>query len=236
PWLPENTQFMDCGYGASEGKFNVPMRTGQPEGPLSLFSGFFEFEPLAGGEPLLAHEVKDGESYKMLITTFSGLYRYDLHDIVVVKGFTGRTPNIHFISKTEDFANLAGEKITGASLSNIIRKALDLRGFRWRHFCMVADGGEHRYIFCVEPEPGAQTDAELLADIARVLREESPVYRILEDQRLLQRPRLHQMKSGWQEALYAERRKPGVSINQIKLPIVTDSVTHPDMIEKTFQL
>lgn len=235
-WLPESVEYIDCGFGASEGKFNIPMKTGVREGPLAIQGCFFEFIPLSGGEPLLAHQLVDGEDYILLITSYSGLYRYNLHDIINVTGFTGQNPNIRFISKTRDIANLAGEKLAGAFLSDLICQTLAERNIPWKHFCVVADSEMRRYNFCIEPAAVDHPDAAWLADFEAKLMESATVYQVFRNQRLLHPPRLIVMKSGWLNLLYADRTGPGVTAGQVKLPIICDTLPHSEMIEQAVEL
>jgi len=235
PLLPENVLLVDCGYGASEGKFNVPMKPGVSAGPLAVFGYFLEFQPLDGGEPLLAHELEDGQEYGLIVTSYSGLYRYNLHDIVRVSGFTDQNPNIAFVSKTRDVANLAGEKLSGAFLSEILSRTLAEHQVRWRHFCLVADADQHRYAFCIESE-GTPPEARWLADMEQALVAQAEPYRLLRGQELLQPPHLVLMKTGWLDRLYEERLRPGVTTAQIKLPMICESVPCPDMIERVLEL
>ena len=230
PWLPENVLFADLGYGASEGKFNLPMKPGVVAGPLATFGYFFEFRPMGGGDPLLAHELKDGEDYGLIITNHSGLYRYDLHDIVRVVGFTGNNPNIEFVSKTQDIANLSGEKVTGAILSGVVQKTLSARNLRWRHFCVVADSDQHRYDFCVEAEGADSPDAAWRTEVDLQLIHVHPLYSLFRKQNLIRPPRLLVMKPGWQDQLYAAKIRPGITTTQIKLPMVCTQLPLPDYV------
>lgn len=233
PLLPENVILADCGYGASEGKFNLPMTPGISAGPLAIQSYFFEFQPLSGGMPMMAHELKDGEEYNLLITSYSGLYRYQMHDIVVVKGFTGQNPNIQFVNKTRDIANIAGEKLSGVFFSDVVRQTLAVCQLRWRHFCVVADSADHRYIFCIEPE-GKAPDAVWLSEVDMAMIAQADSYR--GKQQLIQKPRLMVMSAGWMDQLYAERLRPGVNTSQIKLPVICEEVPLPDMIDQIIDL
>lgn len=236
PWLPDDVVFSDCGYGASEGKFNLPMEPGGAAAPLAILGYFFEFRPLSGGEPLLAHEIEDGQEYGLVITTYSGLYRYDLHDIVRVDGFTGETPNILFVSKTRDVANLAGEKLNGAFISDVIRQALAAQDRVWRHFCVVTDADAHRYEFCIEPDGDAVPDAGWLAAIDEALIREASGYQLLRAQGLIHAPRLRVMEPGWLDRLYASHVRPGVTTSQVKLPLVCDTAPLPEMTVRSIDL
>ncbi len=94
-----NVIFFDVGYGATEGKFNIPLAPDDPTGILTTYGAFYEFKPLDGDSFLLAHETKRDESYELFVTTYSGLYRYPMHDIVKVTDFEGTTPKIVFERK-----------------------------------------------------------------------------------------------------------------------------------------
>ncbi len=236
PWLPETVGFVDCGYGASEGKFNVPMKPGVSAGPLGIFSYFYEFKPLSGGEPLLAHELKDGEEYAILVTTYSGLYRYDLHDIIRVQGFTGKTPNIQFVNKSREIANLAAEKLSGSFIADIIRETLAAEHLPWKHFAMVADSQEHRYVFCIEPEGGQAPGPAWLHAVDQALMNQALPYKILRGQHMILDPRLLVMKRGWLDHLYASRVRPGTTTSQIKLPVVTEALPPPEWIDHIVEM
>ena len=235
PWLPDGVRFRDCGYGSSEGKFNVPLAEGVSAGPLHLLGCFFEFIPADGGEPLLAHQLEDGKEYGLVVTTHSGLYRYDMHDVVRVDGFTGRTPNVLFVSKSREIANLAAEKLSGSFIAEAARATLDQRGLAWKHFAMVADGAERRYVFCVEPAGPVAPDAPWLEAIDSFLAREAETYRVLRGQCMILFPRLLVMKSGWMDHLMASRLAGGTQAGQVKLPVIMDNLPAPEWIERSVE-
>jgi hypothetical protein len=236
-YFNENTLFMDCGYGASEGKFNVPLRPSDPTGPLTLHGYFFEFAPLDGGPTLLAHELKDQTSYELIITSYSGLYRYDMHDIVRVQGFTGNTPNIYFETKSGEIGNICGEKVSGTVIQETFDALPSELKSSIRHYCVVPDEDTRSYHFCVEFFDGKQELAsKILPIIERELSNHCLPYKIFRSQEMIKTPRLIVMKPGWQSSLYASRQKPGRSINQIKLPVVTRTLPESDWILKAEEL
>lgn len=234
-WLPEGVVFADFGYGASEGKFNLPLKPGVVAAPLALFSCFFEFIPLNGGEPLMAHELEDGAEYSLVITTYSGLYRYDLRDIVQVQGWTGKNPNIRFMSKSGDIASLAGEKLSGSLLADVVSSVLSRHGLRWRHFCVVTDGEERRYNFLVEPDGEKEPDSGCLADIDKALAKQSSSYRRYRERGVINPPWLIVMKQGWLARLYADKMPAGGTAAQVKLPVVMSDLPERDMIENVVE-
>lgn len=220
--LRPETIYMDAGYGASEVKINIPLTPGYAYGPIAPFAAFFEFLPLDGGQPLLVHEVKDGETYEIVVTTYSGLYRYNMNDLVKVYGFTGNTPNIEFISKSSEIANICDEKIPGSVLNQYIREVAAKMGLMLRQCQLYPDQQERRYICYIEPEvaTAAFPIEEFATNLNDILTKELVVYSAYRGQNLLHAPTLQIMKQGWQEDLYRQKLKAGMTIAQIKLPFI----------------
>ncbi len=221
-WFDRAAFFFDVGYGATEGKFNIPMAPSEPAGPLAIHAAFYEFKPLDGTDGMLrAHEVKTGESYELYITNYSGFYRYGMHDIIRVEGFTGTTPHIAFERKAGDVLSICGEKVAASTLIPIVASAV---GEPLAHWCVVDDEREKSYHFCLElerlPDNVAGSTRAYAQAIEHALNEETLIYPIFRGQNLLQ--------PGWCEALYTQRTRSGQSRAQIKLPLVYEAVPLDD--------
>ena len=78
---------------------------------LAVDSHFFEFRDIESGGIHLAHELKEGEVYSVIVTTGGGLYRYRLGDLIKVTGFFGKTPTLRFVAKEGAISDLFGEKL-----------------------------------------------------------------------------------------------------------------------------
>ena len=221
PLLPEKVTYMDVGYGASEAKINIPMTPGTPAGPLALAGAFYEFLPEQGGAPLLAHELEDGKTYEIVLTTYGGLYRYRLEDYVRVEGFTGQTPNICFLSKSSDVANLVEEKIAGVLLAQAIRKAAEQHGLGYRTCQVFPDERQTCYVICLEAAQAPADPAAFAVALDRTLCEEIAIYDIERYSEKMLRPcQLRLMKPGWSDALMEQAAKGRASSAQIKPPVV----------------
>lgn len=119
--LPSKISCFDMGYGASEGKLNIPIALADSAGLAAPFSVFYEFLPLnKKSKPLCMWEVKEGEYYELVVTTYSGLYRYNMLDIVRIEGFRGKTPKFVFCGKSTDYIEIDGNKIYGYQFSDLI--------------------------------------------------------------------------------------------------------------------
>ena len=116
--LPEIT-VQPKGLLATEAFVSIPF---QSLHPLAVTSHFFEF--IGKDESIrLAHELRDGETYSVTITTGGGLWRYRLGDIAEVDGFVGATPSLRFIGRGGSVSDLCGEKLTEAFVTKAIAKA-----------------------------------------------------------------------------------------------------------------
>jgi hypothetical protein len=123
------TPVRDIGLIASEGRMTIPLADGTPAGVLDVTTHYFEFIPEAEGDSpnptvLAAHELKEGATYFILLTTAFGLYRYHIHDLVRVAGFHNKTPLIEFLSKGAHFANVTGEKLSEHHVTQAMAEVL----------------------------------------------------------------------------------------------------------------
>lgn len=232
--LPENAKYVDVGYGASEAKINIPVRSDTPAGPLSIFSSFYEFIPEGGGEPVLAHELQDGRNYEIVLTTYAGLYRYRLKDMIHVDGFTGKTPNIYFLTKTSDVANLGQEKIPGVMLIEAIQKTAIASGYGIKTAQVYPDPKKMSYVVCIETDrqpDDIEAFRQLMDD---GLQRELEQYRIYRG-KLLNMCGLVLMKEGWLDSLMKKYAKGNATAAQVKIPVVTGSLPDDEWIKKEAQ-
>lgn len=121
--LPKKVKCHDMGYGASEGKLTIPMKLGSAAGACAPFNCFYEFLSLeqrgnTDAQPLCMWEVEKGKHYELMITTYSGLYRYNMLDVVKVVDFIGRTPIIVFCGKSSDRLIVDGKTIYGYQIAD----------------------------------------------------------------------------------------------------------------------
>jgi len=121
------TEYRDLGLIASEGRMTIPVENGTPSGVLDIASAFFEFVPVDEIDSpapiaLEAHELEEGRDYYILLTTASGLYRYNIFDVVRCTGFRDRTPMLAFLNKGSNISNVTGEKL---SEFQVVRAAED---------------------------------------------------------------------------------------------------------------
>ncbi len=232
PLLPEGIRYVDVGYGASEAKINIPMKPNTPAGALAVFCEFFEFIPEGGGEPLLAHQLEDGKNYELILTTNAGLYRYRLKDLVHVDGFTGTTPNIYFVTKLADVANLAQEKIPGSMLIEAIWDAAAKAGNPCRMAQVYPDPDSASYVICMEAEKIPEDMAAFEKTMDEGLRSRLIQYDTYRG-KLLNPCRVALMREGWADAQMKKYAKGNATTAQVKVPVVIGRMPEQEWVERT---
>ena len=148
--LPANVRVVEYGYAASEfvGTANVDARANLCL-PL-LTENFYEFVPRRDwdeGVPrfLGLEELEEGEDYYIFVTTRSGLYRYDINDIVRAGPRIGECPSLRFLQKGRGVTSITGEKLSEHQLIEAVgRISTDLH-LACTHYLALADEAAARY-------------------------------------------------------------------------------------------
>lgn len=160
-------------YGTAEGTFAVYTDFNQDGAVLALESGFYEFIPAdqwEAAEPktLLACELKAGEYYRILVTSYSGVYRYDIGDVVQVVGFLENTPLIVFRHRRGGLLSSTTEKTTEFHVAQTLQVLQQEFGLTLDDFCVMLSDREFpsRYLLNIELAPG-QTLAQPQAFLQR---------------------------------------------------------------------
>ena len=122
-----DVEIFPAGYGSTESPVALALSHDSTAGLLDVTCAFFEFiavdEP-ADDRALLAHELERGRDYRLVITTMSGLYRYELGDVVRVHEFINGVPIVEFRYRVDVAVSLVSEKLTEAQAMASIRSAL----------------------------------------------------------------------------------------------------------------
>ncbi len=166
----------DIGLLASEGRVSVPIEDGTPAGILEVSSHFFEFVPPDRIEETAppafrCHQVEVGQEYSVLLTTSSGLYRYDLGDLVRVVGFVGQAPVIEFLNKGEHVCSLAGEKLTEHQVIRAMEQAGRRAGTNLTNFVLSPRWDNPPY-YLLHVEPASAGDQAFSDELARELEQQ----------------------------------------------------------------
>lgn len=123
----KHCSFQGKGLLSTEAIVSFPLS--QASSPvLAIESNFYEFMD-ENNNIFRAHEVKEGETYIVIVTTLSGLYRYNTNDKVMITGFFHNTPQLEFIGKIDSYSDLCGEKLSESFINDCFNKiGVDLDG------------------------------------------------------------------------------------------------------------
>lgn len=143
------------GLLATEGVVSIPFAG---RWPVAVRSHFYEFID-AAGDIRLTHELEEGHTYEVVLTTAGGLYRYRLGDRVRVEGRVGRTPSIRFVGRAGNVADRFGEKLDEAFVAAAIGRVQRDSTTTWP-FAMLAFEVD-RYVLFVEADATAAQAAQL---------------------------------------------------------------------------
>ncbi|MGV8906866.1 MAG: GH3 auxin-responsive promoter family protein [Acetobacterium sp.] len=220
--LPRTIKFLEWGYGASEGKFNIPTKADDPSGFLGLFGYYFEFLPLGAENTLAAHELKPREYYELIITSYSGLYRYNMKDIVCVRSIENQSPRIVFISKSSECLKLSNLELMAYEIDEIIKKAANNQNDDIRFIQILADEKEKKLVFILEPISLEFSGASFRTSLEETLMKENRIYN--ENRRLNQFAAVEIliMKQGYRDSLFTRSIMTGKNVNQTKLKTIVD--------------
>ncbi len=163
-----NLAIRDHGLSASEGRMTIPFRDGTAAGMLDYAHSFFEFIPEdEHGKPtptvLEAHELAEGKNYYIVLTTSSGLYRYDIHDVTRCVGFEGTVPILEFLNKGAHYSNITGEKLSEFQVVSAVRSGFSEVGHPVEIFCIAPVFGDPPgYDLLLEGKISAESKGSLL--------------------------------------------------------------------------
>ena len=197
------------GLLATEAFISIPFRNLHP---VAIRSHFYEFiDPR--DQVRRAHELQRGETYRVVVTTGAGLWRYCLGDLVEVDGFVGRTPSLRFLERSGNVSDLCGEKLAEAFVTRAITAAL--AGYEPApRFVMLAPentAGHLHYTLFIEGESGdslaARLDAELRAN---------PHYTLCRELGQLGPPQLFRIHAGGYETFCAVATAAGRMVGDVK--------------------
>lgn len=110
------------GLLATEGVVSFPLFDA-PAPVLAIRSHFYEFVA-ESGDVVLAHQLEEGRTYDVLLSSSGGLLRYRLGDRVRVDGLVGRTPCLTFLGRSDAVSDLVGEKLAVDRVAKVLEQVV----------------------------------------------------------------------------------------------------------------
>ena len=236
-YFPHRPPLRDIGYLATEVSGSVPLTDEGDAGVLAVGTNVFEFHPAdAEGDPrssllLSPEQLEIGRRYFIFVTTPSGLYRYDMNDIVEVAGIFDRTPLIRFVQKGKGVVSFTGEKLYEVQVIAAVDDALaGLRG-RYLFIAAIAEfvngASEPRLTFLIEfDDPIADPDGSaLVARLDEALGDQNSEYRAKRKSSRYGPPIIRAIRSGEFDRYRRRMVEAGRADGQFKVLRLTSDVS-----------
>lgn len=179
--FPEHMLHQEFGYFASECRFGLVL---DDTINTVLFPHFHYYEFVAQEDLdqdnkrfYQLHELQQGKRYCPYVTTFAGLYRYNMNDLIEVGPCFGNTPTVHMIQKVNGIVTMTGEKLHERQFINAVHEAEIQTGLQTKFFVGFADLDKSAYHFYYEfaDQSTTQEQAELFTDHVDALLKQSNI-------------------------------------------------------------
>ncbi len=191
---------------------------------------FFEFLPIAeehSSQPIVleAHELEEGRDYFILLTTSSGLYRYNIRDVVRCTGHHGATPLLEFRHKGSHISEHHRRENHRIPIVESVNAATVGTALRPELFTMTPIWGDPPgYVLYISlnqsgPTASAEFLKRLSASVDMELKRRNVEYAEKRGQGRLAPLRVEVLaNAGWTQFAKSRQSKAGGSLEQYKHP------------------
>lgn len=237
------TAYFELGYIATECRFGFALDLNSNESVLFPHMHFYEFvEDCDIDKPnkrfLRLHELQAGHRYCAYVTTYSGMFRYCMNDLIEVGGFYGATPTVHMISKVNGIVSLTGEKLYEPQFIEAVHKAEKETGIQTKFFVGFADIEKSCYHFYYEfenPET-TQEQADKLAEVTdKYLQEINVEYESKRASFRLGQPEAHMLVSNAYSQFKEACLQDGMRDGQFKFNLLMQDESRRGKFERLLQ-
>ncbi len=213
----------NMGYAASEGYMAMPVELNATDYVLLPRSLIYEFIPVDGDEnarPLTLDQIEVGKDYEIIITNFSGLYRYRILDIVRCTGTYNQSKKIEFLYRSNMGLNVANEKTTTQMLDWVADELQKHFGIEFVGFSYYpdTDDREAHYTLLVETPSDIPTarKKEMEEVFDEKMKQANEKYEKYRRWGMLFDPEIRQLKDGAYQRYKEMLVSQGRVLNQIK--------------------
>ncbi|MBQ5774390.1 MAG: GH3 auxin-responsive promoter family protein [Paludibacteraceae bacterium] len=168
----KQTYYQELGYIATECRFGFSL---DHTNESVLFPHFHYYEFVEEHELdkpnkhfLQIDELEKGHRYCAYVTTFSGLFRYNMNDLIEVGGRYEDTPTIHMISKVNGIVSMTGEKLCENQFMQAVKESEEESGILTNFYVGFADIKESTYHFYFEFKD-QETSQETADEFAKIV-------------------------------------------------------------------
>lgn len=225
--IPQCTFYQEVGFQASECRFGIVLDEGIDTTlfPNMNYYEFVEEKDLDSPNPRFyrLHELKKGVRYCIYVTTWSGLYRYNMCDLVEVGGFYHNTPKIHLVQKINGIVSITGEKLYEKQFIDAVHEAEKKTGVKVNFFIGFASPENANYDFYFEfadSDISNEAAEKFTAVVDDVLKEENVEYKTKRNSLRLKAPTTNILKRDSYEMFKKLSLLSGARDGQFKLVLL----------------
>ena len=191
-------------YVASECHMGVAMQPEDYRYVMLPESAFYEYLPYSERElqeqtTVLPRETEPGKLYEIVLTNFSGLYRYRLGDVVRIAGFYEESPVVEFVFRKNQMLNIAGEKISVQQVERAVECLMQEVSFEIQGYCIAELEGKipARYgaVFSVKKKEIHKDNRRIADQLDQALKNVNEDYRDLRNLGFLEKPEVLFLKA-----------------------------------------
>jgi hypothetical protein len=217
-------------YASSEAAFASCYDFNQDGAILAIDTGFFEFIPenqwhVNQPKTVLACDVIPGQRYRILVTNYSGLYRYDIGDVVEVLGFYNQAPIIVFRHRLGGTLSSTTEKTTEFHAIQVMQQLQQEFNVSLENFCITLSEQEipPHYLVNIELAPGSHLSnpAIFIRQFDRHLQTLHTSYAIKRPEQIPS-PHLRILAPGSFATLRQRLLQRGIPESQLKFPHISN--------------
>ncbi len=209
--------------------------------PHMHYFEFVEKSDLESENPkfLQLHELEIGKQYCPYVTTWAGLYRYTMSDLLEVEGFYGTIPKVHMVQKINGIVTMTGEKLHETQFTKAVEETAKELNMPVKFFIGFADMSvsAYRFYYEFENENMSQEEAEKFTKVVDAkLKKCNMEYEAKRDSLRVHDPYTHILVSESFEKFKARCIDEGARDGQFKLNLLLqDEARHAkfkDLVKK----
>ncbi|MBD1999212.1 GH3 auxin-responsive promoter family protein [Leptolyngbya sp. FACHB-541] len=217
-------------YAASETTFGISWAFNTDSVIPAIETSFLEFIPedqweTAQPQTQLLSEVRVGDRYRIVMTNYSGFYRYDIGDIVQIDGFFEQAPLITFQHRQGGVISSTTEKTTEFHVLQVMQILQQTMNVLLENFCITLSNDQipDHYWVNIELAPGYVLDdpVTFLSKFDTILKSIHPSYEA-KRQDQIPSPRLRILESGSFTQVRNRLIQRGVAESHLKFPLVSE--------------
>lgn len=168
-YFPKDVSVIELGYLSSEFRGTITIDGNSSEGLPTIDQNFFEFVEKNDWENKeynykIIDELEIGKEYYVLVTNNSGLYRYNMNDILKVSGKINKTPTLVFVQKGKGVTNITGEKLYEGQIISVMKNVESEFNCNFNFYLMCADEINYKYKLYLELSEYIKIDRDVLSN------------------------------------------------------------------------